>query len=265
MPDTHHTNERWTQDKLDKLNRLLDQGVSRESCAVRFQCHKNTITYQVGKLVKMGKRVGGTRPSAPHWTPDRQAELAKLVTDNPNHTRQEIADLMGVTKNSIAGQVHRLQKKGILKASPEAAFRQRNSPKARRDRLTREAAREKAATIRPLKSHRKPRPKVPPTYSPSNLPHKPRSHKRATLQANVSAGGDRLPRTTQEQTAHRLHKSTHLHAIRTSGIAEKTVALRANQCSDSLAVAGDHNRITALGVPNVFAELGFDLGDGSVL
>jgi hypothetical protein len=41
--------------------------------------------------------------------------------------------------------------------------------------------------------------------------------------------------------------------------------LGADQCSYGLAVRSDDDRITVFGGPNVFAELGFDVSNGSIL
>jgi len=153
-----------------------------------------------------------------------------MIKDNPDYTRMEIASKLGTTKNSIAGQVHRLQKKGLLEVSPQAAFRQRNSPQANRERMAREQlAREQTNSIRPLKAHRKSRAKTESKPKPKTQ-HPQRSHKRSTLQANVSAGGDRLPRTPQELAIIRKRKSNHHALILASGVADKLLATRGNQC-----------------------------------
>jgi hypothetical protein len=41
--------------------------------------------------------------------------------------------------------------------------------------------------------------------------------------------------------------------------------LGANQCSYGLAVTSDHDGITVFGSPDILAELGFDLGNGSIV
>ncbi len=41
--------------------------------------------------------------------------------------------------------------------------------------------------------------------------------------------------------------------------------LGADKCSYGLTVTSDYDRITVFGGPNVLAELGFDLGHGSIL
>lgn len=209
----------WTDEKIAKLQHYLDQGLSLSSIGIRLQCSTSTLRDRINELERDGKRVPRIKKKVAHWTPEMQDKLVKAIKDNPDLTRSEIADLIGVSKNAVAGQVHRLQEKGILKRSKQAEFRKKHTLRAKRAREARTV--EVPATVSELKL----RPKTPPVYNPNRA-----ASSNAGLQKNVSAGGDRLYRTAQEMAVIRKGKAERRAGLKTSGIADKVRELRTNQC-----------------------------------
>lgn len=184
----------WPEEKLSRLRHYLDQGISLSSCAVRFHCCLSTIRNQIKAMGKdTDKASPKTRKRTEPWTEEMKTELIKAMADNPGAPRSKIAKLLGVSKNVIAGQVYRLQKKGVL---------------------------------RPNNVSEPPTPEPPP---PPPVPAPPPlSVARTFILPDII--GDRLPRTASEHVTLRTRKAAFRTGIRTSGIAEKVLALRANQC-----------------------------------
>ena len=96
----------WTEEKVAQLHRLIDVGLSDEDIATRLRISKKAVQSKRGKL---------GISSSPHlmklyriaWTPDQIAQFKQLVKEGMSDI--DIADVFGVTRNSIIGKRHRLK------------------------------------------------------------------------------------------------------------------------------------------------------------
>ena len=199
MPENHR-NTPLTEREIAKLQRLLGQGVSVASCAVRLHCHRNTISKHIRKLEDKGERVVSPNRRPPP-TDLTDSQLLKMMEDNPDMTRRELATALGVTKNVVAGRVYRLQGKGAIKRAPEN--------EAKRKVLEQVKTVKPAAKVEPEKKY----------------PKKTWNFAWAKAQ-----GGDRVVRAPEAQLLLRKGRAERRNAIKLSGIVSKLVALRSNQC-----------------------------------
>ena len=96
----------WTEEKVVHLNRLIDLKLSDEDIATRLHVSTKAIQSKRGKL-GIPSNTHLTKRYRIAWTPDQIAQFKQLVKEGMSD--RDIADIFGVTRNSIIGKRHRLK------------------------------------------------------------------------------------------------------------------------------------------------------------
>jgi len=96
---------KWTEEKVAQLHHLINLELSDEDIATRIGVSKKAMQSKRGKL-GISNNIHLTKEYRIAWTPSQIAKLRKLV--NEGISNDDIANILGVTKNAIVGKKYRL-------------------------------------------------------------------------------------------------------------------------------------------------------------